>query len=400
MVTVNVPVSGPPSATRIDAYGLQDWSSTGPTEGIDIVKDGKCELVKYPGLYSMRNPDSIQVVTVDGETYILTANEGDDKEIGDYEEKWKAKSLLDTTTGAAKPKDMTTDSQAAQDYLAQNNASANSKRRLTVGSSAVDYSNAANPIVKKLVMFGGRGVSIFKASDSGLTPTWDSGSQLEKEGCQNYSWAHNGIQDEEFSGVNGILYNTSGSKMQTTLEEMSDPAQDGCLNQGDGHPGPCPLNQTVDERSPKDGPAPEAITSGVACGRLIMVTAGEKNGILFVYDISHISAPSLLFVRHLSPASQTKSPNVAYTDGTIGDVDPESMIFVEAEKSPTGKAGVLIAGAWSGTVSWWEFECPASYYITTSVSSSTTPAPSNPTSVSALSTVPSLGLLVVASSLV
>ena len=34
----------------------------------------------------------------------------------------------------------------------------------------------------------------------------------------------------------------------------------------------------MDERSLKDGAGPEAIVVGVACGRMIMVTATEKQG--------------------------------------------------------------------------------------------------------------------------
>jgi len=204
-------------------------------------------------------------------------------------------------------------------------------------------------------MFSGRSISIYKASDMSLT--WDSGSQIETEGCARFPWAHNGVQDEEFALVNGTLYKMDAD-MAETIDEMSDAVDgDGCDDRGDGKAGPCPLGKTVDERSPKDGPALESVVSGIACGRLIMVTAGEKNGVLFAWDISDITSPSLLFVDHLSPASQTKSPGIAYGDGSLGEVDPESMIFLDDQHSPSGKAGVLIAGAWSGSVSWWEFEC-------------------------------------------
>jgi len=351
VVIVDVPASGEPSAASIHAYGLQDWTA----KGIDVVKDDGCNLTKYPGLYSMKNPDSIAVVNVDGADYILTANEGDDKEYGDYEEKQKAKDFLDKDDGSPKFKGMTASAQVKTDYLAQNQAGANSKRRLTVGSSAINYASADAPVVEKLVMFGGRSISIYKASDMSLT--WDSGSQIETEGCARFPWAHNGVQDEEFALVNGTLYKMDAD-MAETIDEMSDAVDgDGCDDRGDGKAGPCPLGKTVDERSPKDGPALESVVSGIACGRLIMVTAGEKNGVLFAWDISDITSPSLLFVDHLSPASQTKSPGIAYGDGSLGEVDPESMIFLDDQHSPSGKAGVLIAGAWSGSVSWWEFEC-------------------------------------------
>ena len=58
---------------------------------------------------------------------------------------------------------------------------------------------------------------------------------------------------------------------------------------------------------------------GEACGRHIMVTATEKQGTAFVFDVSIPASPDLLFVQHLSPASETKNPSVAYDDGTLGE---------------------------------------------------------------------------------
>ncbi|CAK9060932.1 unnamed protein product [Durusdinium trenchii] len=145
------------------------------------------------------------------------------------------------------------------------------------------------------------------------------------------------------------------SKIRETLEEMAAECSDG----GDGRPGACPLGQTVDDRSEKDGAGTEAIVAGQACGSLMAVTATEKSSTVFVYDISHIDSPSLLFVKHLSPASETKNPGVAYADRSLGEIDPEAMIFLDDAHSPSGKAGVMFGGAWSGTMSFWEFECPS-----------------------------------------
>ena len=37
-------------------------------------------------------------------------------------------------------------------------------------------------------------------------------------------------------------------------------------------------------------------------------------------------------------------------------MDPESITFLTAKKSPTGNAGILFSGSWSGTLSLYEFE--------------------------------------------
>lgn len=83
----------------------------------------------------------------------------------------------------------------------------------------------------------------------------------------------------------------------------------------------------------------------------------EKNSVGFLYDISDIASPKLAQVFHLSPASETKNPVIAYEDRTLGEIDAESIIFFEEDESPTGVPAILFAGAWSSTASYWEFDC-------------------------------------------
>jgi len=128
-------------------------------------------------------------------------------------------------------------------------------------------------------------------------------------------------------------------------------------DRGDGTPGACAMGDTVDGRSLKDGYAAEAIVSGEACGKRYLVTVSEKNSVGFLYDVSDIENPVLAQVFHLSPGSEKRNPVLAYADGTLGEIDAESIIFMEAEDSPNGKAGILFAGAWSTTTSFWEFNC-------------------------------------------
>ena len=79
-----------------------------------------------------------------------------------------------------------------------------------------------------------------------------------------------------------------------------------------------------------------------------------------MYDVTDVTSPELVQVFHLSPESETKNPVVAYEDRTLGEIDAESIIFFDEESSPSGKAAILFAGAWSTTTSFWEFDCGAS----------------------------------------
>ena len=72
LVKINVETA---TAEDIYGYGLKSWEET----PIDIIEDDGCATMPtVPGLFSVRTPDSIAVINVDGQTYIATANEGDD----------------------------------------------------------------------------------------------------------------------------------------------------------------------------------------------------------------------------------------------------------------------------------------------------------------------------------
>ena len=137
--------------------------------------------------------------------------------------------------------------------------------------------------------------------------------------------------------------------LRETIDELNDPEVDGCEDGGNGQPGACPMGKTVDERSQKDG---------YCLGRPSWSQCLRKIALA-----SYTTFPtSLLLVQvfHLSPASETKNPTVAYEDRTLGEIDAESILFFSDEESPSGKVAILFAGAFSSTTSFWEFSCDGS----------------------------------------
>mmetsp|Transcript_41262 Transcript_41262/g.133839 ORF Transcript_41262/g.133839 Transcript_41262/m.133839 type:complete len:516 (+) Transcript_41262:1170-2717(+) len=345
VVTVDVATA---TAERITPLGLTDWSAAGGTDGIDIVDDGACRLRHYEGLFSINSADTIGSFEVDGEMYVMVAMEGDRVRYGDFKEDQTLRSVVASNASFGK----NFAAFRAPDGALQQvfDTFGESKLRVSIGSSGVDYSDPTSPRLERVVAFGARGVSIYRARDMALV--WRSGSLLEREGCAAFPWAHNGEQDEEYAAVHGVLYNaTSDAGLKEDIEDKSNPKKEGCDDGGDGRPGACPLGETVDRRSTKDGASAEALALGVACGRMIAVTATEKGGIAFVFDVSDPGSPVLLFTHHLSPASRHANPTVAYAYGYLGDIDSETILFLDASHSPTGAAAVMFAGAWSGTIS-------------------------------------------------
>ncbi len=174
-------------AKRIDGYGLKPIKDI----GFDLVKDGGCsEYISNDNLFAMRLPDTIDTLELDGVTYIFTADEGTDFDFDDYEEKFDAGKIFDGSSIGLKgftapPAFFNTSNPESSPTARFNNECKNfgtfSKCldgvEITVGSQAVDYSNPQNPVIEKLVLFGGRGISVFKVPQSYNDPiefVWDS----------------------------------------------------------------------------------------------------------------------------------------------------------------------------------------------------------------------------------
>lgn len=298
---------------------------------------------------------------------------GDDLEYGGYEERVKAKDVF-VNTSIGYP-NMTVDPTILSNTSILEGTSRffNSEcndtnvetpfctdgMRFTLGTTMFDYSNPDAPNLYRMVGIGARGITIYKVTTDGLEEVWDSADLFEKEGCAAAPWAHNSIQDEEFAPINGSLYKSlpPDDGLRETIEELNDPEIDGCEDGGDGNPGACPMGALVDDRTAKDGYAAESVVVGEACGSTYAVTVSEKNSVGYLFDITDITHPTLKKVFHLSPASETLNPGLAYELRTLGEIDSESIHFFRADDSPTGKPAVLFAGAWSGTTSLWEFDC-------------------------------------------
>jgi hypothetical protein len=70
-------------ALALAGYGLKDHSIV----PIDLnSNDKQCNLQTYPNLFSLRNPDGVTTLRYGNKVYLLTANKGDHKEYGEWED--------------------------------------------------------------------------------------------------------------------------------------------------------------------------------------------------------------------------------------------------------------------------------------------------------------------------
>ena len=79
--------------TDVVGLGFKDHSA--PENGLDASnEDGEINITTYPNLFGIYQPDAIATYTVDGETFLVTANEGDARDFDGFSEEARVADLL------------------------------------------------------------------------------------------------------------------------------------------------------------------------------------------------------------------------------------------------------------------------------------------------------------------
>lgn len=145
------------SLEYVKSYGAKSWESdSGNT--IDIHEEGEIKMKSYQGLFALYQPDSIASFTVTGMTYLVTANEGDGREYGDFEDESKISKL-------------TLDNSIASAYINENDLNV----IIDLGDSDADGD------YDKLYTYGARSFSIWNGSGDLV---FDSGDDIAKKVLQ------------------------------------------------------------------------------------------------------------------------------------------------------------------------------------------------------------------------
>jgi LPXTG-motif cell wall-anchored protein len=291
--------------------GFKDWGAAGllyDGSNVDSGTNGTlANPISYAGvpLKGMYLPDTIASMQRNGETYLLTANEGDAR---DYD-CFKEESTFADTSGA--------DSFASFWDTANDAVKANNKLGVQKTTLAFPTKAPVAGTTTNLYVFGGRSFSIWSSSGELV---WDSGSQLEEIALRDYPAA----------------FNSDSSDSAATPQLMVS-----------GQPG------RMDRRSTSKGVEPEALAVGTIGAQTFAFVGLERMGGIMVYDVSNPTAPS--FVRYKNAALEGLALNPA-NNSTPGsyDVSPEGMVFVPAAASPNAKPMLIVANELSGTTTMYE----------------------------------------------
>jgi hypothetical protein len=154
----------------LDVFPLGYVDHSKPGFGLDIKKNKKIEIKNYP-LRGLRQPDGISAFTVNGKTFVLTANEG--APVNDY------KAWTDVTTPMMLAQNGLLDPSVFTTEMLEEvkNISVSNLERCNVAPDKTE--NGRCPY---MYSFGTRSISIFDGETGHLM--WDSGDAFEQTMAQ------------------------------------------------------------------------------------------------------------------------------------------------------------------------------------------------------------------------
>lgn len=265
--------------TSIKPLGLKDHSLAG--NGIDSSdQDGGRINIKNVPVFGMYQPDAIASFTANGQTYYITANEGDSRvrptannAFGNEGSIYTEESRVSAATYVLDPAKFPN----ATDLKRPENIG-----RLTVSNKTGDTDGDGD--FDQIHAFGARSFTIW---DSSGTLVYDSGDQLEKLTAQ---------------------FNPTGFN------------SDGVPNAG------------FDTRSDNKGPEPEGVTVGTIDGRTYAFIGLERVGDVIVYDITNPVSPT--FVQYVNPAEDRGVEGLTFVSAADSPTG-KSLVITANETSNT-----------------------------------------------------------------
>jgi len=290
-----------PSAevTELEALGYKDFSV--PSNALDAVEDDSIDITTQP-LYGMYQPDAIEAYEVDGETYLVAADEGDAREYAALFETGILKQVdgqwgLDATEDDGDNIDVEVDASGFDDGVLESLAG------LEVTTEYGDTDD--DGVIEELHLFGARSFSVH---DSDGNRVYESGDALEQ------------------------------------LVASEQPAD---FNSDDDENG-------RDSESVASGPEPEGVAVGTVGGSPHAFIGLEGVSAVATYDVSDPEAPEntdYSNTRNFDVGPEADIEEGSMAADAAGDLSPEGLVFVPAADSPIDDAMLAVSYEVSGTTS-------------------------------------------------
>ncbi|ENV49156.1 Alkaline phosphatase [Acinetobacter junii CIP 107470 = MTCC 11364] len=318
--------------TDIYPLGYKDHGVMG--NELDVSdRDSKIDIKTWTGLVGMYQPDSIANYQVNGQTYLVTANEGDSREWLKDEDAYFAGNLAQGYVENIRMKHLFNSKgfNAEGDYPAHLQKIANGVKGAKLNPVTFAYCGATATEAGDCRKDGNLG-RLNIAWNMGYQTNADGSPKLDANGRLTYDklYAY-GARSFSIWNTQGQLVWDSGSEFEKKISELF----------------PNYFNTdheavSLDDRSDNKGPEPEGITLGTIGAKTFAFIGLERMSGVMVYDITTPMQPK--FVEYFT------TRNFVETDSAKqGDLGPEGLIFIAAKDSPNGKPLLVVGNEVSGS---------------------------------------------------
>lgn len=363
------------TVTDIFPLGEKDHGVVGNELDVSDEEDGAINIRTWPGVRGLYLPDAMVSYTVGGNTFLVTANEGDARAWGEdndayfagdstlgFVEEFRVKHLVNANGWAGRLND---------DLPPQLNA-------LVPGGMG---GGLLNPLVFDYCGATATSPGACRADNmlGRLNITWTMGYQKDVNGDPVLYDAATGLASPTGTRImydklysyggrsfsifdeNGALVFDSGAEFEKFF------ASDECMV-GSARNIPCKdffnsghdEGNALDSRSDAKGPEPEGIAVGTVGTKTYAFIGLERFGGVLIYDITNPSAPFRVDylnsreIWDMEPGDATTPEQLA----AFGDLGPEGLVFVAAADSPTGEDLLVVSSEVSGTTSTYSLNLP------------------------------------------
>ncbi|MCV0437079.1 MAG: choice-of-anchor I family protein [Hydrogenophaga sp.] len=343
------------TVTDVLPLGFKDHGVAGNEIDASDTDGSTINIRTWPGVRGMYLPDSMASYTVGGQTYLVTANEGDARAWGEdnadywngdaskgFVEEFRVKHLVNRNGWAGR---------AGDDLPPQLNALAAGG---LLNPATFGYCGAidGDPLGCRADAALGR-----------LNISWTMGYRMDAMGAPVMFNAA-GVQDPagnrlmydqlySYGGRSFSIWNANGGLVWDSGAEIEKFLASADCMLGQGRNIPCATyfnsghdeGNAMDSRSDAKGPEPEGLALGKIGNKTFAFIGLERMGGVLVYDITNPAAPTRVDYLNTRDEWVTDPPSLA----TAGDLGPEGLAFIPAARSPNGKPLLVVGNEVSGT---------------------------------------------------
>jgi hypothetical protein len=235
----------------------------------------------------MYQPDAIASYEVNGQVYLVTANEGDARDYDFFSEEIRGDDITDEGFFFFGHKG----------HIKNDKKLGRLKTTIAPPETAIlGYTRDGEPIIDSVIAYGARSFSIWSASTGQLV--YDSGDDFEQITL----------------ALAPDIFNASNDDTE------------------------------ADDRSDDKGPEPEGVIVAEFGGTPYAFVTLERIGGVMVYDVS--DPTNAVFVDYANPRLFADDPAASTIHDDLG---PESLVFVAPEDSPNGEALLIVTNEVSGS---------------------------------------------------